>query len=69
MSYVTETDSPNAQELELRWWSCSARAREFAAQYGGRWAPMLPHVIAEEFDRSEADAMRMMREAILGVSR
>lgn len=48
--WATELDPPKAQSFADRWQACSEQARDFAASYGGHWAPMLPHVVAELFD-------------------
>jgi hypothetical protein len=49
-SYITEDDGQEAVLLARRWENCSKRAKMFATRNAGRYAPILPHVLAEIFD-------------------
>lgn len=55
---------PNEEKayiLEQRWLACSERARHFAAHYAGRFQPLLPHVIAEQYDMGLIDERHVPR--------
>lgn len=57
--WITELDPCPAQDLADRWHACSPEARQFAATYGGRFAPLLPHVVAEMYDQGQLDELRV----------
>jgi len=61
--YTTPNDSPEAQELERRWRACSDEARSFAAYNCGHFFGILPHVVAEHFDRSQIEKLMESRNA------
>lgn len=65
--YITDMDVEFARNLSARWLRCSERAREFAAYYGGRFAPLLPHVVAEQFDKGLIDERVAIREEFGGI--
>lgn len=51
--WILPSDGVEPYTMAQRWERCSPEAKKFAAYFGGRWAPMLPHIVAEMYDRGE----------------
>lgn len=59
MGYLLSKDPPHLKRLENRWLACTDEGRHFAALHCGKFPGVLPHVIAELYDKDELDLLTL----------
>lgn len=62
-NYITEDDGTEAKRLAARWEKATPAAKKFATESLGKYAPVLPHVIAEIFDEGQKEVILMLGRA------